>query len=318
MFFGYHASHEQLPPSALLSAVQLAESVGFEGAMCSDHLAPWGRAQGESGFAWSWLGAALATTRFGFGVVTAPGQRYHPVITAHAIASLGEMFPGRFWAALGSGERMNEHVTGDPWPEKGERDRRLDECAAIIRRLLAGERVDHEGAVRVHEARLWSLPAAIPSLVAAAISPQTAARVAGWADGLITTGTDADALGDTVSAYREAGGQGEVSLQLHLSIDASRERAADIARDQWRHGAVSEVSPWDVAQPEDFDRLAEEADEDPAETVLVGDDPRELADRIRALTAGVDRVYLHHVGQDQRGFLEEHAPALLAELRGAR
>lgn len=318
MFIGYHASHEQLPPSALLSAVQLAESVGFDGAMCSDHLAPWGRAQGESGFAWSWLGAALATTRFGFGVVTAPGQRYHPVITAHAIASLGEMFPGRFWAALGSGERMNEHVTGDPWPEKRDRDRRLDECAAIIRRLLAGECVNHEGTVRVHEARLWSLPAAIPSLVAAAISPRTAARVAGWADGLITTGTDAHALGEAVSAYRAAGGKGEVSLQLHLSVDASRERAAEIARDQWRHGAVTEVSPWDIAQPEDFDRLAERAAEDPAETVLVGDDPRELADGIRALTAGVDRVYLHHVGQDQRRFLEEHAPALLAELRSAR
>ena len=53
-----------------------------------------------------------------FGVVTAPGQRYHPAVTAQAVATLGELFPGRFWAALGSGEAMNEHVTGDPWPDK--------------------------------------------------------------------------------------------------------------------------------------------------------------------------------------------------------
>ena len=121
VFLGFHASHEQLPPSRLLAAVTRAESAGFDGAMCSDHLAPWGVRQGESGYAWSWLGAALASTSFSLGLVTAPGQRYHPVITAQAIATLEEMFPGRFWAALGSGEAVNEHVTGDPWPPKEDR-----------------------------------------------------------------------------------------------------------------------------------------------------------------------------------------------------
>ena len=60
-FIGFHASHEQLPPSVLLRAVVAAEAAGFEAAMCSDHLAPWAR-QGHSGFAWSWLGAALQAT----------------------------------------------------------------------------------------------------------------------------------------------------------------------------------------------------------------------------------------------------------------
>ncbi|HCJ48379.1 MAG TPA: LLM class F420-dependent oxidoreductase, partial [Microbacterium sp.] len=136
---GFHCSHEQLPPSALLSAVQHAESAGFEAAMCSDHLAPWSRRQGHSGYAWSWLAAALATTSLRFGVVSAPGQRYHPAIAAQKIATLGEMFPGRFWAALGSGEAMNEHVTGDPWPDKPTRERRLVESVDVMRRLLAGE-----------------------------------------------------------------------------------------------------------------------------------------------------------------------------------
>src|SRR3712207_8546558 len=77
--------------------------------MCSDHLEPWNERQGHSGFAWSWLGAAMATTGLPFGAVNAPGQRYHPVIVAQAIATLGAMFPGRFWVALGSGEAMNEH-----------------------------------------------------------------------------------------------------------------------------------------------------------------------------------------------------------------
>ena len=55
--FGYHASHEQHPLSALLTLVRETEAAGFDEAMCSDHLHPWTHARGESGFAWSWLGA---------------------------------------------------------------------------------------------------------------------------------------------------------------------------------------------------------------------------------------------------------------------
>src|SRR5690606_40268770 len=89
------------PPSRLLRDVQQAERAGFDMAMCSDHFAPWSVRQGHSGFAWSWLGAALATTQLRLGTVNAPGQRYHPAVIAQASATLAEMFPGRFWVALG-------------------------------------------------------------------------------------------------------------------------------------------------------------------------------------------------------------------------
>lgn len=39
--YGFHASHEQIAPRQLLADVQLAEQVGFEAAMCSDHLESW-------------------------------------------------------------------------------------------------------------------------------------------------------------------------------------------------------------------------------------------------------------------------------------
>ena len=70
---GFHASHEQFPPSELLGLVQEAEAAGFDCAMSSDHFKPWGRPQGHSGHSWSWLGAALASTRFPIGVIAAPG-----------------------------------------------------------------------------------------------------------------------------------------------------------------------------------------------------------------------------------------------------
>jgi hypothetical protein len=71
---GCHCSHEQYAPGALLKLARRAEAAGFECGMCSDHFHPWSEAEGESGFAWSWLGAALQATEMPFGVVTVPGD----------------------------------------------------------------------------------------------------------------------------------------------------------------------------------------------------------------------------------------------------
>src|SRR3954462_3616377 len=141
---GFHASHELFPPRELLRMVEDAERAGFGAAMCSDHFHPWTERQGQSGFAWAWLGAALQATRLPFGVVCAPGQRYHPAIIAQAAATLAQMFPGRLWVALGTGQNLNEHINGGPWPPKPERQARLKEAVTVIRALWAGETVDHE------------------------------------------------------------------------------------------------------------------------------------------------------------------------------
>jgi coenzyme F420-dependent glucose-6-phosphate dehydrogenase len=319
VFIGYHASHEQLPPSVLLDSVRRAEDAGFDGAMCSDHLAPWSPRQGESGFAWSWLGAALAATSFSLGVVNAPGQRYHPVIVAQAVATLEEMFPGRFWAALGSGEDMNEHVTGDPWPAKGDRNARLAESVDVIRRLLAGETVTHDGHVMVHEARVWSRPAAPPPLFGAAVSAETAGWLAGWADGLATVAQAPDALRQVLGAYRGQGGRGPAVLQVQVSLAPTHAEALAVAQDQWRNGLVSPPDCWDIQQPEAFDEAAgEPVEAEMRRAVLIAHDPAELAKRIAHLAAiGFDRVYLHDVGKDQQRFLQLAETELLPRVREA-
>lgn len=68
---GYHASHEQFAPSELLDLVVLAEQAGFKAAKSSDHFHPWSERQGHSGYAWSWLGAALQATTLPFGMISA-------------------------------------------------------------------------------------------------------------------------------------------------------------------------------------------------------------------------------------------------------
>ena len=117
----------------MLECTKAAEAAGFDCAMSSDHFKPWSRTQGHSGHAWSWMGAALATTRFPVGLISVPGYRYHPAILAQASATLAEMFGERFWFALGSGERLNEDMTGVPWPSKPERNAKLTECAKVMR-----------------------------------------------------------------------------------------------------------------------------------------------------------------------------------------
>lgn len=319
VFIGFHASHEQIPPSTLLTAVRRAEQAGFDGAMSSDHLAPWGVRQGESGFAFSWVPAALAATGFSVGMVNAPGQRYHPVVVAQAFATIEEMFPGRFWAALGSGEAVNEHVTGQPWPPKAERNARLRESVDVIRRLLDGEEVSHDGHVQVHRARVWSRPTAPPPLFATAVTPQTAGWAAAWAQGLATVLQPADVLRQVVDSYRGNGGTGPCILQVHVSLAGTDTEAYALARDQWRHALVPAGQLWDLQQPTEFDAAVPELDEAALrKAVLVDDDPRALAERVAELVRiGFDRVYLHHVGQDQSYFLEAAQAELLPRLREA-
>ncbi len=304
--FGFHASHEQAAPGTLLTAVQEAERAGFQMAMCSDHIAPWSERQGHSGYAWSWLGAALATTELEFGCVTAPGQRYHPAVVAQKIATLATMFPGRFWTALGSGEASNEHITGDRWPAKEERTRRLEECVDVIRRMLAGEEVTHEGLVRVDRARLWDRPDQTPALIGPVVTVESAARVAGWADGLITINAPHERLRQIIDAYRDAGGGGPLVLQVHLSWAPTQAEAEGIAYDQWRSNVFADPVCWDADSPQAFDAMAEHVGmASVQQAVRVSSDLGQHREWLAEYAdLGFEDVYLHHVGQDQQAFID--------------
>ncbi len=314
---GWHASHEQIPPSRLLRDARHAEEAGFEVGMSSDHFSPWSVRQGESGFAWSWLGAALATTGLPFRVVNAPGQRYHPAIVAQAIATLAEMFPERLWVCLGTGEASNEHVTGDRWPPKPLRNARLAECVAVIRALLAGEEVTHDGLVRVNRARLWTRPAVPPPLLGAAVTEETARWVGGWADGLATIHRRPDRLRRVTEAFREGGGEGKpMVLQAHVSWAPTEEEALLIAHDQWRTNLFGPPVCWDLEMVEHFDEAARHVrPEDVRAGVLVSSDPAQHVAWIEEAAAlGFDEVNLHHVGQEQGPFIEAFGRHVLPAL----
>ena len=315
---GFHASHEQFRPDRLLRLVQAAEAAGFDAAMCSDHWGPWSEEQGESGFAWSWLGAALASTSLPFGVVNAPGQRYHPAIIAQAAATLNVMFPERFWIAIGSGQLLNEHITGERWPSKPERNERLRESGDIMRRLWAGETVSHSGHVTVSEAKLWTRPEQPPMLVGAAVTPPTAAWVAEWADALITVVQPDEQLDAVVEAFRSNGGEGKpMYLQIHVAHAPTEGEARDAAFAQWRQNTLPNSVMTDLAHPSQIaDAATHVTPEDLDGAVRISSDLQQHVEWLRAdLARGFEGLYLHEVGPEQERFVEVFGREVLPRLR---
>jgi coenzyme F420-dependent glucose-6-phosphate dehydrogenase len=315
--YGFHASHEQHSPDRLLEHVRLAEAAGFEAAMCSDHFHPWLDEQGESGFAWAWLGAALEATSLSFGTVTAPGWRYHPAVVAQGAATLALMYPGRFWLAIGSGEALNERITGLPWPPKDERTAQLEECGDVLHRLWRGETVTHDGRITVHNAKLYSRPTTPPLLYAAALHAETAAAVAPWADALLTIGGEPDAVREVIDAFRANGGEGKpVGLQHVVSWAPTDREAREQAHQQWRQSTLGDLLA-ELATPADFETAARAVSVADVEGVIrVSSD----ADRHAAWLAtyaelGVDDVYIMNAGKNQEQYIDAFGAKVLPQLR---
>lgn len=305
---GYHASHEQFKPSELLKYVQMAEQAGFTHALSSDHFHPWSEAQGQSGFAWSWLGAAMqATPRLSYRVVCAPGQRYHPAIIAQAAATLAEMFPNRFWLTVGSGQALNEHITGDKWPTKSDRNARLKECVDIIRALWAGETVTHRGLVCVEDAKLYTRPEILPLIIGAAVTPETAEWLGSWADGLITTSRPPEKLKKVVDAFRRGGGEGKpMILKVQLSYDSNAEKALQGAHDQWRSNIFKSKMLTELITPDQFDAAGEFVQpEELYQHVRISADQEQHIEWLQKdIELGFDQLILHNVNREQEQFIE--------------
>ena len=316
--YGFHASHEQHAPDRLLAHVRAAEAAGFEAAMCSDHFHPWLAEQGESGFAWAWLGAALEATSLSFGTVCAPGWRYHPAVIAQGAATLSVMYPGRFWLAIGSGEALNEEITGLPWPPKAERIAQLAEIGGLMQRLWRGETVTHHGRVVVHEAKLYSRPKTPPRLFAAALSAETAAAVAPWADALMTIGGEPDAVREVIDAFRANGGAGKpVALQHVVSWAPTEREALDQAYQQWRQSALEPAQLAELRTPAQFAEAAKAVSPvDVAKGVRISADLGRHAEWLAAYEPlGVETVYVMNAGKNQEQYIEAFGAKVLPQLR---
>lgn len=305
MKWGYTCSSEEFAASALVDHAMAAEQSGFEFVTVSDHFHPWTSSQGHSPFAWTTVGAVTARTEqiaIGTGV-TCPLIRYHPAVIAQAAATAAEVSGGRFFLGLGTGEALNEHITGERWPPADVRQDMLVEALEIMRALWTGEDVDHDGAFYVVEnARLFSLPPEPPRVFWAAAGERSAALAGSHADGLWST----SASRETVDAYRSNGGRGDVIGQLTLCFGRDRDKAIDTALEVWPNAGLPGQMSQDLPTYTHFEQAAQLVDRRRiAEQVPCGDDVDAIvAAASDFAAAGFTMIHVHQIGPDQHGFLE--------------
>ena len=303
---GYALSSEEHRPNDLVDNARRAEEAGFGFGLISDHYHPWIGRQGQSAFVWSVIGAiARATERFRLGTgVTCPLIRIHPAIVAQAAATCAAMMPGRFFLGVGTGENLNEHVTGVGWPAPDERTAMLREAIEVMRELWGGETTTFRGDwYEVDHARIYTLPDEPPELYVAAAAPLAAELAGEEGDGLISVAPDAE----IVQRFEQSGGSGKPKIgMLHGCWHESREEALRIAHEVWPNWGLKGPLGQDLREPADFEAAAEMVEpEDIDGTEPLGPDPQPWLDEIRAFEdAGFTHVYLHQIGADQAGFLE--------------
>src|ERR687897_1702830 len=192
MQIGCFLSCEEFGPSELVELARRAEQAGFHALWISDHYPPWNDEQGHSPFVWSVIGALAEATSLPVTTgVTCPTVRIHPAVIAQAAATSGVMHSGRFNLGVGSGEALNEHITGDRWPEADVRLEMLEEAIEIVRLLWQGGNQSYHGAFyTVENARLYTLPEEPVEVMIAASGPSSAEMAGRLGDGLISTSAD--------------------------------------------------------------------------------------------------------------------------------
>jgi coenzyme F420-dependent glucose-6-phosphate dehydrogenase len=326
---GYKASAEQFGPRELLEFSVVAEEVGFDSIMVSDHFQPWRHHGGHAPYSFAWLGALGERTKraiIGTSVVT-PTFRYHPSIVAQAMGTLGALYPGRVMLGVGTGESLNEvPSTGVEWPDFKERFGRLKESIELMRRLWTEERVSYEGTYfRTAKATIYDRPAEpIPLYIAA--SGGVAAKLAGRvADGFIcTSGKKPELYRETLLPSVEEGRQKakrspdsiERMIEMKVSFDTDSKRALE----DTRHWAALALSPEEKMGIEDPIEMEKRADALPVERAasrwIVSTDADEHIARIAPyIELGFTHLVFHAPGPDQTRFLRLYADRVLPKLR---
>jgi G6PDH family F420-dependent oxidoreductase len=312
---GYFLSSEERDPRELVDGAIRAEQAGFRNLWISDHYHPWTDAQGQSAFVWSTIGAIAQATSEAkiWTAVTCPTVRIHPAVIAQAAATSAVISDGRFGLGVGTGEALNEHIFGDPWPNVDTRLEMLTDAVDVIRKLWTGEQISHVGPhYRVENARLYTVPDTPPEIYVSAFGPKAIEVAARIGDGYMNVGPDADLL----SQYRAAGGKGRSHGGMKVAWAATEDEGIDNAYRLWPNDGL----PGELAQilptPAHFEQASQLVTRDMiAQSVPSGPDPDTHLARIQQyVDAGYDEVYVSHIGPDQAGMIDFYAKEILPNL----
>ena len=314
--YGYFLSCEEYPPAELVRQARLAEQAGFDALWISDHYHPWLDEQGEAAFVWPVIGAiAQATTLPVTTAVTCPLVRLHPAVTAQAAATCALLSDGRFTLGVGTGEALNEHITGRRWPSAEERLEMLEEAVGIMRDLFGGKLVTHHGRhYTVDTARLYSVPDSPPPIYMSGFGEKSAQLAGRIADGYMCVQPSAD----LVRSYRESGGADKPAQGgLKVCWGPDEAKARQTMHHLWRTDAVAGEAMQLLPLPRHFSELTSVISPDMI-SAACGPDPDVHASAAQEFAAaGFDEVYIGQVGGAPEEFFEFYASHVLPRLRAA-
>ncbi|HEX6248849.1 MAG TPA: TIGR03557 family F420-dependent LLM class oxidoreductase [Nocardioidaceae bacterium] len=317
MRFGYFLSCEEYTPQQLVEQARLAEDAGFDALWISDHYHPWNNEQGQSPFVWSVIGAISQATDLPVTTaVTCPTVRVHPAVIAQAAATSAVMLDGKFVLGLGSGEALNEHILGDPWPSADVRLAMLEEAVEVIRMLLTGETVTHDGAFyTVDTARIYTLPDQPPPIYISGFGPKATELAARIGDGYINTAPDDDLL----SLFKEKSGGKPAQAGVKVAYADTEEEGVEHAHRLWANAGV----PGELAQvlpsPQHFEQVSQLVTKEmTADSVVCGPDVEQHVDTFAPyVDAGYDEVYVANMGPHYREMIRAYGEKVLPALRSS-
>lgn len=297
MRIGYFLSCEEYTPAQLIEQARLAQEAGFQSLWISDHYHPWNDEQGQSPFVWSIIGALSQVVTIPVTTaVTCPIMRIHPAVVAQAAATSAVQHSGRFVLGVGTGEALNEHITGERWPFADERLDMLEEAVEVMRSLWKGGFVNHHGRYyTVDQARVYTLPPAPPKVYVSAFGPKAVETAARIGDGYISTTPDAE----LVRQFRDQGGGDKPAQGGFKGCWApTEEEGVSTAHRLWANsglpGELSQVLP----SPKHFEQASQLVTEEMTrDAVACGPDPAKHAARLQQYEkAGFDEVYVANMG----------------------
>ncbi len=254
------------------------------------------------------MAALAATGRVKAALMAISPYATHPVQAAMAAASLDEHFPGRVVLSLGAGAPGDFDAAGIARPQPL---KTLAESLAVIRALLAGETVRHEGEVyRVQDRALETGARPVP-LVLAASGPGMLRLAGEAADGVLLSAATSLSFVEASLARVEAGAKGRRIRRIGLvycSVDADRGRAYDRMRPRLafvlrgpHHKTNLEMSRvrldqaalWDAVAAGDWDRASGLISDEVVAEHSASGTASEVAERLAAYrAAGLDEVVI--------------------------
>jgi coenzyme F420-dependent glucose-6-phosphate dehydrogenase len=328
MEFHYYVAGCFRSPREDIELGRYAAERGFDGVWIGDHFLPWLDNRPYTHHAVTWLSAFMNevpdVTAGTF--VTCPMFRYHPPVLAQAIATIDNLYPGRFEFGVGTGEALNEtpFVDGD-WPDWETLADMLEETLDVVDLLWeADEYVSYDGDHFAYDdVRLYTQAKQPLETHWASWGPRSAYRAGRRTGNLMTASPPGlienrllpafeDGLSDAGRSLADA----HVSSQLAAHVGDPAEIVAAIRRKGEHTPHDTEL---DNPDPRDIQTAAEEelagmSDEEVRDLNNVTDDPTDLVEDVAALeSAGVTRVIFVSKAGDPRRTVDAIADHVMPE-----